>query len=55
MVTTRRPLTINKLVIVRALGLEGWDEYTILIVDILNKLKDSFKFCEPLIYLDDVT
>ncbi len=54
-VTARRPLTINELAMARALGPEGWDEYTIPTADTLNELKDGFKFCEPLVYLDDVT
>ncbi len=54
-VTARRPLTINELAMARALGPEGWDEYTIPRADTLNELKDGFKFCEPLVYLDDVT
>ncbi len=54
-VTARRPLTINELAMARALGPEGWDEYTIPTADTLNELKDDFKFCEPLVYLDDVT
>ena len=38
----------------RALGSEEWDEYIISTADTLNELKDDFKFCEPLVYLDDV-
>ncbi len=54
-VTARRPLTIDELAMARALGSEGWDEYIIPTADTLNELKDGFKFCEPLVYLDDVT
>ncbi len=54
-VTARRPLTINELAMARALGPEGWDKNTIPTADTLNELKDGFKFCEPLVYLDDVT
>ncbi len=54
-VTARRPLTIDELAMARALGPEGWDEYTIPTADTLDELKDGFKFCEPLVYLDDVT
>jgi len=55
MVTARRPLTVDELAMARALGPEGWDEYIIPTADTLNELKDGFKFCEPLVYLDDVT
>jgi len=54
-VTARRPLTIDELAMARALGPEGWDKSTIPTADTLNELKDGFKFCEPLVYLDDVT
>ncbi len=54
-VTARRPLTIDELAMARALGPEGWDEYIIPTADTLNELKDGFKFCESLVYLDDVT
>jgi len=54
-VTARRPLTINELAMARALGPEGWDKNTIPTADTLNELKDGFKFCEPLVYIDDVT
>jgi len=53
-VTARRSLTINELTMTRALGSEGWDEYIISTADTLNELKDGFKFCESLVYLDDV-
>ena len=54
-VTARRPLTVDELAMARALGPETWDKNTIPTVDTLNELKDGFKFCEPLIYLDDIT
>jgi len=54
-VTARRPLTIDELAMARALGPEGWDKNTIPTADALGELNDGFKFCEPLVYLDDAT
>ncbi len=54
-ITARRPLTVDELAMARALGPEGWDKNIIPTADTLNELKDGFKFCEPLVYLDDVT
>ena len=54
-VTARRPLTIDELVMARALGPEGWDKNTIPTADALGELNDGFKFCEPLVYSDDAT
>jgi len=55
MVTARRSLTIDELTMACALDSEEWDEYIISTADTLNELKNDFKFCESLVYLDDVT
>jgi ankyrin repeat protein len=54
-ITARRPLTIDELAMARALGPEGWDKNIMPTADTLNELNDGFKFCEPLVYLDDAT
>lgn len=51
-VVARRPLTVSELAMARALGPEGWNKTTIPPADTLNELRDGFKCCEPLLYLD---
>ena len=48
----RRPLTVEELAMARALGPEEWKENTIPPKDFLDSLKDGFKCCEPLVYVD---
>ena len=48
----RRPLTVKELAMVRALGTEEWEKDTIPPDDLLDELKDGFKCCEPLVYVD---
>ncbi len=48
----RRPLTVKELAMVRALGTEEWEENTEPPDDLLDALKDGFKCCEPLVYVD---
>ena len=55
MITARRFLTINELTMTRALNSKEWDEYIISTADTLNELKNDFKCCESLVYLNDVT
>ena len=52
MVGARRPLTVRELAMTRALGPEEWNENTIPPADTLDELKDGFRCCEPLLYLD---
>ena len=54
-VTARRPLTVDELAMGCALGPEQWDKDTVPTADTLDNLKDGFKFCMPLLYLDSVT
>ncbi len=37
-----------------ALNSEEWDEYIISTANTLNELKNDFKFCESLVYLNNV-
>ncbi|KAK0510326.1 hypothetical protein JMJ35_007720 [Cladonia borealis] len=48
----RRPLTVDELAVARALGTEEYEENTMPPKDLLDELKDSFKCCEPLVYVD---
>ena len=48
----RRPLTVEELAMVQALGTEEWGENRIPPEDVLDELKDGFKCCEPLVYVD---
>jgi Cdc6-like AAA superfamily ATPase len=52
-VVARRPLTVRELAMARALGSEEWNENTIPPDDFLDELKDDFKCCEPLLFLND--
>ncbi len=54
-ITARWSLTIDELTMTHALDSEEWDEYIISTADTLNELKNDFKFCESLVYLDNVT
>lgn len=54
-VITRQPITIDELAMGQALGPEGWDKDTVPTADTLDELKDGFKACAPLVYLDSVT
>lgn len=51
-VVARRPLTVKELAMVRALTTEAWEGNTIPPQDVLDELKDGFKCCEPLVYVD---
>ena len=52
-VVARRPLTVGELAMTRALGMGEWEENTMPPEDLLEELKDGFKCCEPLVYVDD--
>lgn len=52
-VVARRPLTVGELAIARALGPAKRNKNTIPPADILDELKDGFKCCEPLLFLDN--
>ena len=51
-VVARRPLKVGELAMARALGMGEWEENTIPPEDLLDELKDGFKCCEPLVYVD---
>ena len=51
-VGARRPLTVHELAMTRALGPEEWNKNNIPPPDTLGELKDGFRCCEPLLYLD---
>jgi hypothetical protein len=51
-VVARRPLTVEELAMARALGTEEWEGNTIPPEDHLDELKDGFKCCGPLVYVD---
>ena len=53
-VVARRPLMVKELAMVRALSTEEWESNTVPPQDVLDELKDGFKCCEPLVYLDTV-
>ena len=48
----RRPLTVDELAMARALGQGEWEKNTIPSKDLLDELKDGFRSCEPLVYVD---
>ena len=48
----RRPLTVEELAMARALGAEECEENIMPPEDLLDELKDGFKCCEPLVYID---
>ena len=48
----RRPLTVDELAMARALGQGEWEKNTVPPEDLLDELKDGFKCCEPLVYID---
>ena len=48
----RRPLTVEELAMVLVLGTEEWGENKIPPEDVLDEVKDGFKCCEPLVYVD---
>ena len=48
----RRPLTVDELAMARALGAEECEENIMPPEDLLDELKDGFKCCEPLLYID---
>lgn len=48
----RRPLTVDELAMARVLGEGEWEKNTIPPEDLLDELKDGFKCCEPLVYVD---
>lgn len=48
----RRPLTVDELAMARALGQGEWEKNTVPPEDLLDELKDGFKSCEPLVYVD---
>ncbi len=54
-ITARRSLIVDELAMIHALDSEEWDKNIISTADTLNELKNDFKFCESLVYLDDVT
>ncbi|KAL9071941.1 MAG: hypothetical protein Q9161_003873 [Pseudevernia consocians] len=49
----RRPLTVEELAMASVLGTEEWEKNTTPPDDLLNQLKDGFKCCEPLVYLNE--
>lgn len=54
-ITARRSLIVDELAMIHALDSEEWDKNIISTADTLNELKNDFKFCESLVYLNDVT
>ena len=50
----RRPLTVDELAMARALGQGEREKNTVPPEDLLDELKDGFKCCEPLVYVDTV-
>ena len=48
----RRPLKVRELAIACALGTNVWEGNTEPPEDVLDELKDNFKCCEPLVYVD---
>ncbi|KAL2047963.1 hypothetical protein ABVK25_011134 [Lepraria finkii] len=48
----RRPLTVDELAMARALSKGEWGKNTMPPEDLLDELKDGFKCCEPLVYVD---
>ena len=48
----RRPLTVDELAMARALGQGEWEKNTIPPKDLLDELRDGFRSCEPLVYVD---
>ena len=48
----RRPLKVDELAMIRALGTEECRENTMPPKDLLDELKDGFKCCQPLVYID---
>ena len=48
----RRPLTVDELAMAHILGTGEYEENTMPPKDLLDELKDGFKCCEPLVYVD---
>ena len=48
----RRPLTVDELAMARAVGAEECEGSIMPPEDLLDELKDGFKCCEPLVYID---
>ena len=48
----RRPLTVDELAMARAIGTEERKENTMPLKDRVDELKDGFKCCKPLVYID---
>ena len=51
-VMARRLLTVRELAVARALAPQRWRESTLPSSDVLEELRDGYKCCEPLLYLD---
>ena len=48
----RRPLTIDEFAMARAFGTGVWEKNTMPPEDVLDEMKDGYKCCEPLVYMD---